>query len=117
MDGLGVEKAILTTDPHDPQPHVMSFAEKKPDRFFLGAHVDPRRGMKAVRALESFEGPYVVLPGSRSARSAAQPRRLLPVYAVHRARPPSRSTPASRAAAPTSASTDAPDKVCLHFPS
>jgi len=54
MDRLGVEKSILTTNAVDPQPHVLSFAEKHPDRFALGAHVDPRKGMEHVRALERF---------------------------------------------------------------
>ena len=49
MDELGVEKAILTTDPARPQEHVLSFVEARPDRFFLGAQVDPRRGMKAAK--------------------------------------------------------------------
>ena len=52
MDRLGVEKSILTTSPDKPQAHVMSFAEKHPDRFALGAQVDPRKGMAHVRALE-----------------------------------------------------------------
>ena len=63
MDALGVEKAILTTDPHHPQPHVMSFAEKRPDRFFLGAQLDPRRGMKATRVRR--------FPASASTRCAS----------------------------------------------
>ncbi len=54
MDALGVEKAILTTDAHKPQEHVLSFAEARPDRFALGCQIDPRHGMKAVRALERF---------------------------------------------------------------
>jgi predicted TIM-barrel fold metal-dependent hydrolase len=54
MDEAGVEKAILTTDPGRPSAHVLSFAEKRPDRFALGAQLDPRLGMKALRALESF---------------------------------------------------------------
>lgn len=54
MDELGVEKAILTVDPGRPSAHVLSFAEKNPDRFPLGAQVDPRRGMKALRELEGF---------------------------------------------------------------
>ena len=54
MDRLGVERAILTTDPHHPDPHVMSFARKLPERFALAAQIDPRKVMKSVRALESF---------------------------------------------------------------
>jgi predicted TIM-barrel fold metal-dependent hydrolase len=54
MDRLGVEKAILTTDPGRPSEHVLSFPKARPDRFALGAQVDPRRVMKTVRELESF---------------------------------------------------------------
>ncbi len=61
MDGLGVEKAIITTDPHQPEKHVMSFPEARPDRFFLGAQLDPRRGMKSVRALERFVAEHPVV--------------------------------------------------------
>ncbi|MCH8900916.1 MAG: amidohydrolase [Chloroflexi bacterium] len=52
MDRAGVEKAILTTTAEDPSPHVVSFPQAHPDRFVLSTLVDPRRGMKAVRALE-----------------------------------------------------------------
>ena len=58
MDRLGVEKAILTTDAHRPQEHVVSFWQKHPERFALACQIDPRRGMKAVRALERFAGEY-----------------------------------------------------------
>jgi predicted TIM-barrel fold metal-dependent hydrolase len=61
MDRLGVEKAILTTSPGKPQPHVMSFADARPDRFALGAQVDPRRGMQDVRALEAFVRDHPVV--------------------------------------------------------
>jgi len=54
MDALGVEKAILTVDPGRPSAHVLSFAEKHPERFPLGAQLDPRRGMKSLRELEGF---------------------------------------------------------------
>jgi len=61
MDRLGVEKAILTTTPEQPSPHVMSFAEAHPERFALGAQLDPRRGMAQVRALESFHRDHPVV--------------------------------------------------------
>ena len=54
MDQVGVDKAILTTEPGRPSPHVLSFAEQHPERFFLGAQLDPRRGMKMLRELEAF---------------------------------------------------------------
>jgi predicted TIM-barrel fold metal-dependent hydrolase len=54
MDAAGVEKAILSTTAEKPSPEVVAFAEQHPDRFALSAQLDPRRGMKAVRALESL---------------------------------------------------------------
>jgi predicted TIM-barrel fold metal-dependent hydrolase len=54
MDALGVERSILTTDAVHPSDHVLSFAKERPDRFALGCQIDPRMGMKAVRALERF---------------------------------------------------------------
>lgn len=56
MDRLGVEKAILTTDAEKPSPHVLSFPRARPDRFVLGVQLDPRRLMKATRALASMVG-------------------------------------------------------------
>ena len=53
MDDAGVERAILTIDPHDPAP----FAEVRsafPDRFILSAMLDPTRGMETVRLLETL---------------------------------------------------------------
>jgi predicted TIM-barrel fold metal-dependent hydrolase len=53
MDRLGVEKAILTTAAESPSEHVLAFPKAHPDRFFLAVQVDPRRLMKATRALEA----------------------------------------------------------------
>ncbi len=61
MDEAGVERAILTTDPGRPSEHVLAFAEAHPERFFLGAQLDPRRGMKAIRALEAFHREHRVV--------------------------------------------------------
>jgi predicted TIM-barrel fold metal-dependent hydrolase len=54
MDRLGVEKAILTTDPGRPSPHVLSFVKAHPRRFGLGAQLDPRRGTRQLRELQAF---------------------------------------------------------------
>ena len=54
MDRLGIEKAILTTDAEQPSAHVLSFLDARPDRFALGVQVDPRRLMKATRALAAM---------------------------------------------------------------
>jgi predicted TIM-barrel fold metal-dependent hydrolase len=54
MDAAGVEKAVLSTTAEKPAPQVLSFAERHPERVTHSAQLDPRRGMKAVRALESL---------------------------------------------------------------
>ena len=61
MDRLGIERAIVTTDPRRPSDHVLSFPKSHPDRFALGAQLDLRKGMKTVRALESFAKSYPVV--------------------------------------------------------
>jgi uncharacterized protein len=51
MDRVGVEKSILSARAESPSPQVLSYAERRPDRFALAAYVDPRRGMPALREL------------------------------------------------------------------
>jgi predicted TIM-barrel fold metal-dependent hydrolase len=59
MDALGVERAILTTVASRPQQHVLSFAEKHPDRFGLGIQLDPsRKIMKQIREWTAFAADY-----------------------------------------------------------
>ncbi|MEX2159836.1 MAG: amidohydrolase family protein [Dehalococcoidia bacterium] len=62
MDRVGMEKAVLTTTADAPSPHVLSFPEKHPERFALSVQVEPKQGMKAVRALERLvrEHPVVL---------------------------------------------------------
>ncbi|HEY8172627.1 MAG TPA: amidohydrolase family protein, partial [Dehalococcoidia bacterium] len=54
MDGAGVEKCIISTSVEAPDARVLSFPRVHPDRFVLSASLDPRNGMKALRALESM---------------------------------------------------------------
>jgi predicted TIM-barrel fold metal-dependent hydrolase len=54
MDAAGVEKAVLSTTAEHPSADVLAFTEKHPERFALSAQLDPRRGMKALRALETL---------------------------------------------------------------
>lgn len=54
LERLGVEKALLGVDPTDPSPHVLSFPEKHPGRFYLTASLDPRAGTRGLRALQHF---------------------------------------------------------------
>ena len=52
MDAAGVERAILTIDPHDPAPYV-EVRKAFPDRFILSAMLDPMAGMATIRVLEN----------------------------------------------------------------
>jgi predicted TIM-barrel fold metal-dependent hydrolase len=54
MDRCGVEKCIITTNAEDPDRRVMEFPRRHPDRFAISLSLDPRRGMHALRALESM---------------------------------------------------------------
>src|SRR6185436_1652209 len=51
MDEAGVERAILTIDPHDPEPYA-EVRRAFPGRFILSAMVDPMGGMNTIRVLE-----------------------------------------------------------------
>lgn len=61
MDRSGVEKSIITIRAEDPDPRVLTFAALRPDRFVLSVSVDPRNGMKAIRALESLVRAHPVV--------------------------------------------------------
>ncbi|MEE2703098.1 MAG: amidohydrolase family protein [Myxococcota bacterium] len=60
MDEIGVERAILTTELRSPSEYVLSFTEAHPERFSIGVQLDPRGGMKTLRALESLTGSQPV---------------------------------------------------------
>lgn len=61
MDPLGVEKAILGVSADHPDKELLKAAEVHPTRFALAAHVDPRRGMKSLRALEELARNHPVV--------------------------------------------------------
>jgi predicted TIM-barrel fold metal-dependent hydrolase len=54
MDRAGVEKCIITTQAEHPDAHSLEFPRAHPERFVLSLSLDPRNGMKAIRALESM---------------------------------------------------------------
>lgn len=54
MDLAGVGRAVLTLQAERPAKKVLRFAEQHPERFVYSALVDPRGGMKALRALEKL---------------------------------------------------------------
>lgn len=122
MDACGVERAILTTDPGRPSPHVLQFAEKHPERFSLGAQLDPRRGMKAIRALEGFHASQpVVLARITPFYLDVAPNEAIyyPVYAkcIELDLPITINTGIPGPPAPGECQHPMHlDKVCLHFP-
>ncbi|MBW2314788.1 MAG: amidohydrolase [Deltaproteobacteria bacterium] len=122
MDGCGVERAILTTDPKHPSEHVMKFAEKEPERFALGAQLDPRRGMKTTRALEAFKKSHnVVLARITPFYLDIAPDHAVyyPVYAkcIELDLPITINTGIPGPPAPGECQNPMHlDKVCLHFP-
>jgi predicted TIM-barrel fold metal-dependent hydrolase len=54
MDRCGVEKAILSARAEEKNERVLEFTRTHPERFSLAMYVDPRRGMPALRALETW---------------------------------------------------------------
>jgi uncharacterized protein len=61
MDRAGVEKSILSLRAQKPSEYVLEFVEARPDRFVLAAYLDPRRGMPALRELESVARAHPVV--------------------------------------------------------
>ena len=100
-----------------------SFPKARPDRFFLGAQLDPRRGMKrAARARGVLPRPAGGAGAHHALRDRPRPRasrattRCTPSASSSASR--SRSTPGSRARRrpPTCQHPLHLDRVCLHFP-
>jgi len=123
MDAIGIEKAILTTDVLRPQEHVLSFLEARPDRFFLGAQIDPRKGMRAVRALGELRAsqPNLVLARVTPFYLDVPPNDAIyyPVYAkcIELDLPITVNTGIPGPPAPGECQHPMHlDKVCLHFP-
>jgi predicted TIM-barrel fold metal-dependent hydrolase len=123
MDTLGIEKAILTTDVRRPQEHVLSFIEARPDRFFLGAQIDPTKGMSSIRALDRLrrEQNNLVLARITPFYLDLPPNHALyyPVYAkcVELGLPITINTGIPGPPAPGECQHPMLlDKVCLHFP-
>ncbi len=122
MDELGVERAILTTAPAAPSAHILSFTEKHPERFSLGAHLDPRRGMKTLRELEAFVRSQPVVLARITPFSFDLPPGdpiYYPVYAkcIELGLPITINTGIPGPPAPGECQHPMHlDKVCLHFP-
>jgi predicted TIM-barrel fold metal-dependent hydrolase len=61
MDDAGVEVAVLSTSVKDPEPSVLDFVEKRPDRFALAAYVRPQKLMRELWRLEDLVNEYPVV--------------------------------------------------------
>ena len=122
MDRLGVDKAILTTDAERPSEHVLSFPKARPDRFSLGVNLDPRRLMKATRALAAIaaDQPVVLARITPFAIDLAPTERVYyPVYAkcVELGLPLTINTGIPGPPAPAACQDPLHlDRVCLDFP-
>ena len=122
MDRLEVEKAILTTAAHRPDDKVTSFAKDHPDRFALGAQLDPTHPMKAVRALDRFVNDHGAVLARITPFAIDVPPNHAIYYPVY--------TKCVELGLPITINTGIPgppapgecqhpmhlDKVCLHFP-
>jgi predicted TIM-barrel fold metal-dependent hydrolase len=122
MDGLEVEKAILTTAAHRPDPTVLQCAKDHPDRFALGAQLDPSKPMKAAQALERFVGEHGAVLARITPFSIDVPPNHAIYYPVY--------TKCVDLGLPITINTGIPgppapgecqhpmhlDRVCLHFP-
>ncbi len=122
MDALGVEKAILTVDALHPSPHVLSFPKAHPERFALSLTLDPRRGMKTIRALETLRRSEPVALARIVPFSIDLPPNdavYYPVYSkcIELGLPISINTGIPGPPAPGECQYPMHlDKVCLHFP-
>jgi len=61
MDAAGVEKAILSVGAGKPSAHVLSFAEKHPDRFFFAVNLGPTGKMKEIWQLQALVANHPVV--------------------------------------------------------
>jgi len=122
MDATGVERAILTTDARRPSSHVLEFTDKHPERFAIGAQVDPTRLMKGVRELEAIHKNHPVVVARITPfyldRAPTDPV-YYPVYTkcVELGLPLTINTGIPGPPAPGDCQNPMHlDKVCLHFP-
>ena len=85
MDRAGVEKCVVTTNAEGPDARILRVPEQRPDRFVLSLSLDPRNGMKAVRALTDVVRDHpVVLARITSAQPLSDAQRDEIVAALER---------------------------------
>ncbi len=61
MDASNIEKVIITMRAHEPDDRILAFPDAAPDRIALSLSLDPRLGMKTIRALESLTKSHPVV--------------------------------------------------------
>ncbi|MFT6399641.1 MAG: putative TIM-barrel fold metal-dependent hydrolase [Bradymonadia bacterium] len=61
MDASNIEKVIVTMRAHEPDDRILAFPDFAPDRIALSLSLDPRLGMKTIRALESLTKSHPVV--------------------------------------------------------
>jgi predicted TIM-barrel fold metal-dependent hydrolase len=60
MDGAGVDRAVLTVRAHRPEPHVLEFVERHPERFSLAVVPDLRKPVRDARELAALAASHPV---------------------------------------------------------
>ncbi len=61
MDQAGVEKVLLSIDPHKPEQRLLDFTSQYPGRFFLALQPRIKRAMKALWTMEDLAMDYPVV--------------------------------------------------------
>jgi predicted TIM-barrel fold metal-dependent hydrolase len=84
MDRHGIERALVAVDPDDEAS--CRALRKHPDRFFGSCHVDPNRGVDAVRRIQHLHDEFGVkavtaFPAGCSPQVPINDKRFYPVYA------------------------------------
>jgi uncharacterized protein len=88
MDRWGVERAMVGVSGNTDRErdHIVRALEQHPDRFFASVHVDPNKGMEALRTIERAYEKYGVksvqmFPAGYHPQVPINDKRMFPVYA------------------------------------
>ena len=84
MDRHGIERALVAVDPEDAAS--VEGLRKHPDRFLGSCHVDPNRGVDALRQIERMHQEFGIkavtaFPAGCSPQVPINDKRFYPVYA------------------------------------
>lgn len=61
MEKAGVEKVLLSVDPHKPEQRLLDFTRQFPGRFYLALQPRLKKGMQALWAMEDLAKDYPVV--------------------------------------------------------